>query len=226
MPERIQPVTLHSPIPMPRPSHLRSILTAPALFIFLATTACGEPEAPESHPPASQGTEEAMEGGMAAGEQLTEEGSTDQLRATGTFEVTVTPRETDETPEGSRLGRSSLAKRLHGDLEGTADGTMLTALTPVEGSAGYVAIERVTGTLHGRRGTFLLQHHGLMDRQAQQLTITVIPDSGTGELEGLRGTMGIGMEDGTRTYELLYSLPGDNGSDDGSDDPNDRPGNR
>jgi hypothetical protein len=86
---------------------------------------------------------------------------------------------------------------------------MLTALTPVEGSAGYVAIERVRGTLHGRRGTFLLQHNGLMDRGAQQLAITVIPDSGTDELEGIQGAMTIAIEGGTYSYALVYTLPAD-----------------
>jgi hypothetical protein len=134
------------------------------------------------------------------------------MTVTGTFEVTVTPLETEESiaeegTAGSTLGRSSLTKRFHGDIEGTGEGTMLTALTPVQGSAGYVALERVTGTLQSRRGSFVLQHHGLMDREAQHLTITVVPDSGTEELKGIRGTMTIGMEDGTRTWELAYTLP-------------------
>jgi len=86
---------------------------------------------------------------------------------------------------------------------------MLTALTPVDGSAGYVAIERVVGTLHGRRGTFLLQHSGLMDRGEQELTITVVPDSGTGELEGLQGIMTISIADGIYSYDLAYTLSND-----------------
>ena len=87
---------------------------------------------------------------------------------------------------------------------------MLTAISPEEGSAGYVAVEEVRGTLHGREGSFLLQHHGLMDRGAQQLSITVVPDSGTGELRGIAGTMTLTIGDGAHAYELTYRL-GDGG---------------
>ena len=128
--------------------------------------------------------------------------------ATGTFQVTVTPQDTDETPEGMTLGHSILTKELQGDLEGSAEGAMLTALTPEEGSAGYVAIELVRGTLNGRSGTFLLQHHGLMDQGVQNLSITVIPGSGTGQLQGIRGTMTLDLTEAERGYELRYTLPG------------------
>ena len=128
--------------------------------------------------------------------------------ATGTFQVTVTPHDTDETSEGMTLGHSILTKELQGDLEGSAEGAMLTALTPEEGSAGYVAIELVRGTLNGRSGTFLLQHHGLMDQGVQNLSITVIPGSGTGELTGIRGTMTLDLTEAERGYELRYTLPG------------------
>jgi hypothetical protein len=84
---------------------------------------------------------------------------------------------------------------------------MLTAGTPVKGSAGYVAIERVSGTLHGRGGTFILQHSGTMTRGAPHLVVTVVPDSGTGELEGLAGTMTIDIRDGAHSYAFAYSLP-------------------
>src|SRR5437588_446218 len=103
-------------------------------------------------------------------------------RASGTFDVKVTPQAPEDKAEGTTLGRMSIDKELHGDLEGTSKGEMLTAGTPVQGSAGYVAIERVSGTLHGRRGTFVLQHTGTMTRGAPRLSITVVPDSGTGEL--------------------------------------------
>jgi hypothetical protein len=103
----------------------------------------------------------------------------------------------------------SLAKRFHGDLEGTSQGQMLAAATAVKGSAGYVAIELVTGALGGRRGSFVLQHSGTMTRGTPQLTIAVVPDSGTDELAGLQGRMTITIEGGAHSYELDYSLPPD-----------------
>jgi hypothetical protein len=123
-------------------------------------------------------------------------------RAAGPFEVRMAPLETD-----APVGRMSLDKTYHGDLEGTARGEFLAAMTPVEGSAGYVAIERVTGTLAGRGGTFMLQHSGTMARGAQSLSITVVPDSGTDGLTGLAGTMRIIMEGGKHAYEFDYTLP-------------------
>ena len=104
--------------------------------------------------------------------------------------------------------RLTIAKQFHGDLEGTSRGQMLTAMTALEGSAGYVAIERVRGTLQGRTGTFVLQHSGTLDRGASRLTITVVPDSGTEELAGLAGQMAIVIEDGKHSYDFQYSLPG------------------
>ena len=126
-------------------------------------------------------------------------------RATGPFEVKMAPLDTHAQPPV--LGRMSLDKVYHGDLEATAVGEMLAAMTPTEGSAGYVAIERVTGTLAGRTGTFMLQHNGLMNRGAPSLVISVVPDSGTGELEGLSGTMMIIIEAGAHRYEFDYTLP-------------------
>ena len=123
-------------------------------------------------------------------------------RASGEFEVKMAPLATD-----APVGRMSLDKVFHGDLEGTSKGEMLAAMTAVEGSAGYVAIERVTGTLAGRTGTFLLQHSGIMSRGAPSLVITVVPDSGTGELEGLAGTMNIIIAGGKHSYEFDYTLP-------------------
>ncbi len=107
--------------------------------------------------------------------------------ATGTFEVTMTPTGTDDVAGGSTLGRLSIEKMFHGSMEGVSKGGMMTAMTSVEGSAGYVAIERFTGTLDGRSGSFVLQHGGIMTRGAPQLTILVVPDSASGELLGLAG---------------------------------------
>ncbi len=128
------------------------------------------------------------------------------MRATGPFDVKMTPEAADTEGEGSALGRMAIAKTYHGDLEATARGTMLTAGTSVEGSAAYVAVERVTGTLHGRRGTFALQHMGTMTRGEPSLTITVVPDSGTGELAGLAGKLAIVVVGGKHSYELEYTL--------------------
>jgi hypothetical protein len=101
----------------------------------------------------------------------------------------------------------ALDKQFHGDLEGTSKGQMLSTMGDVKGSAGYVAMERVRGTLHGRTGTFALQHGGTMTRGAPSLTITVVPDSGTGELVGLTGTMEIHIVEGKHSYDFSYALP-------------------
>src|SRR5271165_4091355 len=99
----------------------------------------------------------------------------------------------------------SIDKQFHGDLEGTSKGEMLGAMTEVKGSAGYVAIERVTGTLNGRSGTFVLQHSGTMTRGTQHMTITVVPDSGTGGLAGISGSMTIIIKEGGKHfYEFEY----------------------
>jgi CubicO group peptidase (beta-lactamase class C family) len=128
-------------------------------------------------------------------------------RAAGTFEVSVETLP-DELPAGESTGRATLVKRFRGDLEGTARGEMLTALTPVAGSAVYVAIERITGTLAGRTGSFLLHHRGVLERGAQQLVISVVPDSGTDGLAGITGTMTIRISDGDHHYDFSYTLPG------------------
>lgn len=127
-------------------------------------------------------------------------------RASGTFDVQLVPQTVADTALAASLSRLSLDKQFHGDLEGTSKGEMLAAGTGVEGSAGYVAIERVSGTLHGRRGTFMLQHSGTMTRGAPQLMITVVPDSGTDELAGLAGTMMITIADGKHLYTFEYTL--------------------
>lgn len=127
-------------------------------------------------------------------------------RANGTFEVKVTPQPADDKVGDPGMSRLALDKEFQGDLEGTSKGQMLAIGTAVEGSAGYVAIERVTGTLHDRSGTFALQHSGTMTRGAPQLIITVVPDSGTDELVGLAGKMTINIVEGKHLYEFDYTL--------------------
>ena len=124
--------------------------------------------------------------------------------AKGTFEPKLTP-EADGAVEG--LGRMTISKQFHGDLEGSSQGQMLTAMTQTKGSAGYVAIERVTGTLGGRSGSFVLQHNGMLNRGTPQQTVTVVPDSGAGQLSGMAGSMTIRIEDGKHFYDLEYTLP-------------------
>ena len=127
-------------------------------------------------------------------------------RASGTFEVKVNPQPADDKVGDPGMSRLSLDKQFQGDLEGTSKGQMLAIGTAVEGSAGYVAIERVTGTLHDRSGTFALQHSGTMTRGAPQLIISVVPDSGTDELVGLAGKMTINIVDGKHLYDFDYTL--------------------
>lgn len=128
--------------------------------------------------------------------------------ASGPFDVKVTPQKPDNPPaEAANLGRMSLDKQFHGDLEATSQGEMLSAMSEVKGSAGYVAMERVKGTLHCRKGTFVLQHTGTMNRGVPSLSVTVVPDSGTGELVGLSGSMKIIIEQGKHSYEFEYTLP-------------------
>lgn len=127
-------------------------------------------------------------------------------QAKGTFEVKLLPL-ADEKAEAAGLGRMSIDKQFHGDLEGTSQGQMMSAMSSVKGSAGYVAMEKVSGTLTGRKGTFVLQHSGTMNRGAQSLLVSVVPDSGTDELTGLSGTLKIIIADGKHSYEFEYSLP-------------------
>jgi hypothetical protein len=129
------------------------------------------------------------------------------IDAHGLFEVQLTPQALAHAKADPTMGRLSIDKQFHGDLEATSTGEMLSAGTAVEGSAGYVAIERVVGALHGRSGSFVLQHTGTMNRGAYQLTISVVPDSGTGDLAGLSGTMVIKIADGVHAYEFTYTLP-------------------
>lgn len=143
----------------------------------------------------------------AWGQNSLQKGTPMPAHATGNFEVKLTPQSPDGQFEDATLGRMTIDKQIHGDLEATSKGTMLTAGTDVKGSAGYVAIERVTGTLHGRTGTFVLQHTGTMNRGAFQLSITVVPDSGTGQLLGLTGKFNITIAAGKHSYDFEYILP-------------------
>jgi Protein of unknown function (DUF3224) len=128
-------------------------------------------------------------------------------QAKGTFEVKVTPGPY-EVADRVAAGRLTLDKSFAGDLAGSSKGEMWTADTSVQGSAGYVAIEKVTGTLRGRRGSFTLLHQGTMSHGGDfKLSVVVVPDSGTDQLAGLRGAMNIIIADGKHSYELDYELP-------------------
>jgi hypothetical protein len=144
---------------------------------------------------------------QSAGGAAGQEGKDMTKHANGMFDVKVVPSAPEDKADGSTLGQMSLDKQYHGDLDGTSKGQMLTAGTDVKGSAGYVAMERFTGTLNGRKGSFVLQHTGTMNRGALQLSITVVPDSGTGELAGLTGKMAIIIADGKHSYDFEYTLP-------------------
>ncbi|MFB4374921.1 DUF3224 domain-containing protein [Agrobacterium sp. CR_3] len=123
--------------------------------------------------------------------------------ATGTFDVKLAPVGAGEGP----IGNMSIDKTFHGDLQGTSVGQMLAFRSNVEGSAGYVAMERMTASVNGRQGTFMLQHSGLMDKGEQSLTVVLVPDSATNGLAGLTGTMNIVVASGQRDYQFRYTLP-------------------
>lgn len=127
--------------------------------------------------------------------------------ASGTFEVKLAPQPPEQTQADSGIGRLLIDKKFHGDLEASSVGQMLGYGDAAKGSAGYVAIERVTGTLAGRSGSFALQHSGTMTHGAFQLSVTVVPDSGTGQLAGLAGAMNIIIEGGKHSYTFDYTLP-------------------
>ena len=127
--------------------------------------------------------------------------------ATGTFDVKLAPLAVEGQGSDAPLGRLSIDKQFSGDLSGSSRGQMLSAGTSTTGSAGYVAMEIVSGTLGGRQGSFALQHSGTMNRGQPSLSVTVVPDSGTGELSGLQGRLSIDMAGGKHSYEFRYSLP-------------------
>ena len=140
----------------------------------------------------------------AAGEE------TEMVVATGTFEVNMTPADAADEQDGVALGRFALDKRFAGGLSGTSTGALLTANSATEGSAGYVAMERFVGSLDGRSGAFVLQHSGTMQSGTQRLSITIVPDSGTGELAGVAGHMDLQIDGGVHAYELHYVIESEN----------------
>jgi Protein of unknown function (DUF3224) len=127
--------------------------------------------------------------------------------ATGTFDVKVTPLEPSFKAEDNSIGRYSLDKQFHGALEATSKGEMLSGMGTVKGSGGYVAIERVSGSLDGRTGTFILQHNGTMQNGVYHMKVIVVPDSGSAQLTGLQGAMEIIIKDGKHSYDFSYTLP-------------------
>ncbi|WP_020567989.1 DUF3224 domain-containing protein [Neolewinella persica] len=129
------------------------------------------------------------------------------MKITGPFSVTMKPLDTYASPsDGASLGRMSIDKEFSGPLEGTSQGEMLTGMSLVKGSAGYVAIEKVKGSLAGKTGTFVLQHFGIMSGTESRLILEVIPDSGTEELTGLTGKMEINNENGQHSYVFDYEI--------------------
>ena len=129
------------------------------------------------------------------------------MKITGKFDVNLNPLDFYvQGKNGIKLGRMSIDKTFHGDLDATSKGEMLSAMTSVEGSAGYVAIEQVIGTLSGKSGSFVLQHFGAMDKGSNRLVLEIVPDSGTGQLSKLAGKMDIKIEEGQHYYEFEYEL--------------------
>jgi Protein of unknown function (DUF3224) len=128
------------------------------------------------------------------------------MRVTGKFDVTLKPQSSDDIGDGAPLARMAIDKRYHGELEASGKGEMLTALTPLKGSAGYVAMERISGSLQGRKGSFVIQPSATMTRGVPSLSVTVVPDSGTGELAGIAGKMSIVVGD-YHAYDLEFTLP-------------------
>lgn len=127
--------------------------------------------------------------------------------AKGTFEVTIIPQPYQDGAGDSSVGRMAIAKVFSGEMNGTGSGQMLAYRSSVPGSAGYVAMEKVQGTLNGRQGSFIMQHNGIMNRGESQLTIRIVPDSGTDQLTGIAGEMLLNIEQGKHYYEFRYTLP-------------------
>ena len=143
---------------------------------------------------------------LAQTQSPSQKGALKTMHVTGPFDVKVTPQ--DDKSDDPLLGRMTLDKQYHGDLEATGKGQMLTAGSAVKGSGAYVAIEKVSGTLQGRTGSFVLQHSGIMTQGAPQLIISVVPDSGTGQLAGITGKMTITIAAGGKhSYDFEYTLP-------------------
>lgn len=130
------------------------------------------------------------------------------MNAKGTFSITMNAEPPYDVVDGVSLGRVSFDKKFSGPLEATSKVEMIGARTPVEGSGAYVAVERVTGALEGRKGTFVLIHTGIMTRGTRSLTVSVVPDSGTGELKGLSGRLDIQIVEGQHHYDFDYQIEG------------------
>jgi hypothetical protein len=161
-------------------THLTLRATVAALALAATPAACPTPDIPE----------------------------TITMQANGTFEVRLAPQPAASGIEPAALGRQTIDKRFHGDLEATSLGEMLSVMSAAQGSGAYVALERVTGTLGGRRGSFVLMHSATMTRGAPAMAVTVVPDSGTEELAGLSGTLTISIDAaGGHAYAFHYSLP-------------------
>jgi hypothetical protein len=127
--------------------------------------------------------------------------------ATGSFDVDIDPQPPYLEQDGLKLSLNLVQKEISGDMIGSSEARMITAFTPTPGSAGYVAIEHFAGSVHGKSGSFALQHNGAMNKGDGQLTVTIIPDSGTGDLAGISGALEIHVEDGQHSYTLNYELP-------------------
>lgn len=130
-----------------------------------------------------------------------------KYRALGSFTVSIKPQQKPDVVPGVSLGRMSIEKQFQGELAASGKGQMLTAMTDTAGSAGYVAIEHVSGVLQGRRGSFVFQHSGTMAHGVQRLSLAVVPDSGADQLAGIEGSCTIKIVDGEHFYEFDYSLP-------------------
>lgn len=175
------------------------MIAAAMIGVALSTAAVSTPVPSVTSTPTSAQT--ASSAPAAASTPMT-----NTTTISGTFDVKMTPQ--GSAIEAAQIARFSLDKTYHGELEGTAAGEMLAVMTGEKGSAGYVAVERVTGTLAGRKGTFALQHSATMNRGTPNLTIVVVPDSGTDGLTGISGTMGIRIEPGGKHfYDFTYALP-------------------
>ncbi|MEP7340196.1 MAG: DUF3224 domain-containing protein [Acidobacteriota bacterium] len=129
-----------------------------------------------------------------------------KTQARGTFDVKVIPQVPDDNYQEAGIGRFLLDKQFHGDLEASSKGQMLASGSPADGSGGYVAMEKVSGTLNGRKGSFVLQHNGTMKGGAAEMNVAVVPGSGTDQLAGLDGKMTIIIADGKHSYEFEYTL--------------------
>jgi hypothetical protein len=143
----------------------------------------------------------------AANSPVLNESRMTTMHARGTFEVQLAPQPIDAYTDGATMGRMTIDKQFSGDMIATSKGQMLTGMGNIKGSAAYVAIERVTGTVNGKRGSFVLHHTGVMANGAQSLAIVIAPDSGTDDLTGIAGSMTLVIEGKMHSYDLAYALP-------------------